>query len=61
MLTKESTYKEFQQTRFYKEMMTYLTTHSIPNSEVFTKAKAEECMNSMYWRSYFNENLEGIS
>ena len=61
MLTKESTYKEFQQTRFYKEMMKYLTTQALPKREPFSEAKAEEMMNSMYWRCYWQENLEGIS
>ena len=59
-LTKEATYEEFQTTKFYTQMMKYLTTTPMPNREVFTQAEAEDMMNSMYWRCYWGENLEGI-
>lgn len=60
-LTKESTFEDFQTTGFYSQMITYLTTTAMPNGEVFTQAKAQECMNSFYWRSYWGESLEGIN
>ena len=59
-LTKESTYEEFQTTDFYTQMIAYLTTAAMPNRDVFTQAEAEDMMNSMYWRCYWGENLEGI-
>ena len=59
-LTKEATYEEFQTTNFYTEMIVYLTTTAMPHRDVFTQAEAEDMMNSMYWRCYWGENLEGI-
>jgi len=60
-LTNTSTYKEFQTTNFYKSMKDYVMTQSLVNSQPFTEDKAEEFLNSFYWRSYNNESLKGIS
>ena len=59
-LTKEATYEEFKTTEFYTQMMEYLTTVPMPHRKAFTEAEAENMMNSMYWRCYWGENLEGI-
>ena len=59
-LTKTSTYKEFQTTNFYSEMINYLTTTAMPHREPFTDQQAENMMNEFYWRSYWGESLEGI-
>jgi len=59
-LTNTSTYKEFQTTNFYKSMKNYVMTQSPTGSEPFTEQQAESMMDSFYWRSYFQGNLEGI-
>jgi len=60
-LTKNSTYKQFQKTIFYKSMKEYVMTQAPYGSEPFTEQQAEGMMDSFYWRSHFNGNLEGIS
>tara|TARA_R100000231_G_scaffold2795_1_gene5101 strand:+ start:236 stop:430 length:195 start_codon:yes stop_codon:yes gene_type:complete len=62
-LTSTSTYKEFQTTEFYKEQKNYLMTQKPTGSdrELFTDQQAEGMLNSFYWRSYWADNLEGIS
>ena len=61
-LTNNSTYKQFQGTNFYKSMKNYVMTMTPAgsNAEPFTEQQAEGMMNSFYWRSYNQENLEGI-
>ena len=60
-LTNKSTYEDFQKTNFYKSMKDYVMTQSPAGSESFTEQQAENMMESFYWRSYFHDNLEGIS
>ena len=60
-LSNTSTYKEFQTTEFYKQMKKYVMTQAPTGSEPFTEQQAEGMMDSFYWRSYYKENLEGIS
>ena len=62
-LSNTSTYKEFQTTDFYKEQKDYLKTKKPVGAdrELFTEQQAEGMMNSFYWRSYWANNLEGIS
>jgi|5_EtaG_2_1085323.scaffolds.fasta_scaffold318153_1 hypothetical protein len=62
-LSNTSTYKEFQETEFYKEQKNYLMTQKPAGTdrELFTEQQAEGMMDSFYWRSYHQNNLEGIS
>jgi len=60
-LSNTSTYKEFQTTEFYKSMKEYVMTQAPTGSEPFTEQQAEGMMDSFYWRSYYKDNLEGIS
>ena len=60
-LTNNSTYKEFQKTNFYKITKDYVMTQSPVGREPFTEQQAESMLNSFYWRSYSQDNLEGIS
>ena len=60
-LSNSSTYKEFQTTDFYKSVKDHVMTQAPAGSEPFTEQQAEGMLNNFYWRSYYNDNLEGIS